>query len=201
MFKTSNSGWRCSQFSWDCFPTEVHSPRKWPNAPCVSRKDLSCCSVLNWINWNSLKCKVWSGICSISTRLSTVRHGPSSSASGNDTRQPCVTLDLRRTSQTDGTSDSRRPMALFIWHNTQTLAFSPISSPAATPWSWASLCWLNGGSYFSSACVHAVTRTHTWTCTHTPAHVPTSSLVLMRSVHVCQGNWCFLFVGALIHSE
>lgn len=36
------------------------------------------------------------------------------------------------TNPADGTSDILWPMALFIWHNTQTLASSPISPPAVT---------------------------------------------------------------------
>lgn len=53
----------------------------------------------------------------------------------HNTRQPCVTHDLGCPSQTDGTLDMPWPMALFIWHNTQTLAFSPISPPVVTSWS------------------------------------------------------------------
>lgn len=115
---------------------------------------------------------------------------PSSSASGNDTRRPCVTLDLRRTSQTDGTSDSPQPMALFTWHNTQTLAFSPISSPAATPRSWTCLCWLNGGPYSWST--STPTHAHTHTCT-------SACVYFLFCFAVCQGNWCFILMGTLIH--
>lgn len=51
------------------------------------------------------------------------------------TQQRCITHDLHWPTRTDGTSDILWPMALFIWHNTQTLASSPISPPAVTLWS------------------------------------------------------------------
>lgn len=51
------------------------------------------------------------------------------------TQQRRITHDLHWPTHTDGTSDILWPMALFIWHNTQTLASSPISPPAVTLWS------------------------------------------------------------------
>lgn len=66
------------------------------------------------------------------------------------------------TAQTDGTTDILQPMALFIWHNTKTLASFPVTPPAVT-----------------------LLTDHTSHLLLHPSIHPSSSCDARRSVHLC----------------